>query len=264
MKAKQARDNFPALLSLFDQFEIPITWATVGHLFLNECRDGDHDWMTPVPHFSNKNWNFCQGSWFDDDPYGNLGLNKEWYATDLIEKILAGKVNHELGCHTFSHIDFSDANCPANVARDEIKACSLAAQRFDVELKSMVFPGGTWGNIETLKNNGFLIYRKTINEDLAYPYFDNFGLLVTLASLSFGKTHNWSKEFYIKRFKKYIDKAIATGTIAHFWFHPSLDRWTLDNIMPVVLEYAKTQRQKGDLWIGTMGDIAEFINENRF
>jgi hypothetical protein len=31
------RENVPTLLDLFDKYQIPATWATVGHLFLNEC-----------------------------------------------------------------------------------------------------------------------------------------------------------------------------------------------------------------------------------
>src|SRR5437773_1916634 len=35
------RENVPYILSLLDDVSIPITWATVGHLFLSSCtRDG--------------------------------------------------------------------------------------------------------------------------------------------------------------------------------------------------------------------------------
>ena len=36
-KAHQTRQNLPPLLDLFDRFNVPVTWATVGHLFLEEC-----------------------------------------------------------------------------------------------------------------------------------------------------------------------------------------------------------------------------------
>ncbi len=36
-KADQTRQNLPPLLDLFDQFNVPVTWATVGHLFLESC-----------------------------------------------------------------------------------------------------------------------------------------------------------------------------------------------------------------------------------
>jgi hypothetical protein len=54
--AKQDRENVPVLINLFEKYQIPITWATVGHLFLKECKKGEHDWMHRIPKFENKHW----------------------------------------------------------------------------------------------------------------------------------------------------------------------------------------------------------------
>src|SRR5262245_33022997 len=43
LRGKTERRNVPLLLGLLDKYSIPITWATVGHLFLESCtrsRDG--------------------------------------------------------------------------------------------------------------------------------------------------------------------------------------------------------------------------------
>ena len=56
--ANQSRQNFPFLLKMFEDYKIPITWATVGHLFLKQCKKGDHDWMHRIPYFENRNWLF--------------------------------------------------------------------------------------------------------------------------------------------------------------------------------------------------------------
>ncbi len=258
--AELARSNFPILLKLFEDYNIPITWATVGHLFLKECKNGDHDWMHCIPYFENKNWRYYSGDWYDCDPASDYKKDPHWYAPDLIKSIIGSKVNHEIGCHTFSHIDFSDKNCLPVVADDEIKACLNASKSFNLDLKSMVFPGGTFGNIPILKKYGFKIYRKNVKYDLAYPYKDEYGLIITPTSVSFGKYHNWSAKYYISRYKRYIDKAINTGTIAHFWFHPSLDRWTIDKVLPSVFGYLKEKRDTNILWIGTMREIANHIN----
>ena len=261
--ANKARNNFPFLLQKFDEYNIPITWTTVGHLFLSECKEGEHDWMRRIPYFENRNWKYSTGDWFDCDPYSNIEKDNSWYGIDLIEEILNAEVSHELGCHTFSHIDFSDKNCPYQVADDEIKACIDAATPFNIKLKSLVFPGGTWGNIKILKKYGFTIYRKNINFDLAYPYRDHYGLLVSPTSAGFGRAHDWTKEYYIKRYKKYIDKALTTGTVCHFWFHPSIDSWFLDNVFSDILLYAAEKREEGKLCVGTMGEIATYIIDNK-
>jgi peptidoglycan/xylan/chitin deacetylase (PgdA/CDA1 family) len=263
-KGQTERENFPKIIRLLEKYNIPITFSTVGHLFLDKCDKVDHNWMRRIPHFDD-HWKFTVGDWYDHDPHSNYEEAPEWYAPDLIRMIIDSKVNHEIGTHTFSHIDFSYKNCPAGVAEDEIKACKMAADPYDVTLKSMVFPGGTWGNIEVLKTHGIQIYRKNVEHDLAYPWRDEHGLLVTNSSgaLEYNPDYGWSARYFIKRLKKFIDKAIKTNTIAHLWFHPSLDPFILKNIFPAFLEYAVERREASDLWIGTMGEIAEYINKNK-
>ena len=261
--AKQARQNFPFLLKKFEDYNIPITWATVGHLFLKQCKKGDHDWMHRIPYFENRNWLFREGDWFDCDPYTSWEKAEEWYAPELIKSILNSKVKHEIGTHSFSHIDFTYKNCPREVAEDELKACINIAKEWELTLKSFVFPGGTYGNYEMLKKFGFTSFRKTLKYELAVPFVEENGLVVIPSSKGLGDNGlSWSKEYFIIRFKKYIDKAIKTKTVCHFWFHPSIDEWFLHNIFPAILKYAAEKREEGVLWIGTMGDIAEYITSN--
>jgi len=263
-KGRIERENFPKIIKVLEEYNIPATFATVGHLFLKRCKKGDHDQMARIP-YCDDHWKFKNGNWYDHDPYSNYKDAPEWYAPDLIQMIIDSNVAHEICTHTFSHIDFSYKNCPPKVADDEIFACKEAAKPYGISLESFVFPGGTWGNIEILKKHGIMIYRKNEDHDLAYPYRDKYGLLVTnnSGSLEFNLKYGWSSRYYVNRLKKYVDKAIKTSTIAHLWFHPSLDPWFLENIFPPFLEYASRLRNKGDLWIGTMRGIAEHINKNR-
>jgi peptidoglycan/xylan/chitin deacetylase (PgdA/CDA1 family) len=263
-KGKMERENFPHIIKIFEDYKIPITFATVGHLFLEKCDIGEHDWMERIPHF-NAHWKFTEGDWYKHDPYSNYIQAPEWYAPDLIQMILNSNVNHEIGCHTFSHIDFSYKNCPDGVADNEIKACIDAAKKYNTDVKSMVFPGGTWGNIEVLKKYNFTIYRKKSDFELAYPFRDEYGLLVTTSSGGFEYNINlgWSADYYVRRLKKIIQKALESNTIAHFWFHPSLEPVILKNVFPPVVNYASELRDKGLLWIGTMNGIAEHINDKK-
>ena len=262
-KARRARTNLPEIINVLNTFNVPITFSTVGHLFLEKCNKGDHDWMARIPHFDD-HWKFINGDWFDHDPYSNYKKAPEWYAPDLIQMIQNSKANHEIGTHTFSHIDFSYKNCPEEVADDELKACVIAAKHYNIKLKSLVFPGGTWGNIEALKRHGIQIYRKNVEQDLAYPWRDEHGLLVTNSSgaLEYDRNYGWTSDYFVSRLKKNIDKAIKTNTIAHLWFHPSLDPYFLKEIFPPFLRYVSKQRDNGELWVGTMSQIAEHINQN--
>jgi peptidoglycan/xylan/chitin deacetylase (PgdA/CDA1 family) len=263
-KGRLERKNFPKIIQLLENYDIPITFAVVGHLFLEKCQNGDHDWMKRIPHFDD-HWKFTRGDWYDHDPHSNYKDAPEWYAPDLIKMILNSKVEHEVGSHTFSHIDFSYRNCPPEVAVDEIKACLKAAEPYGINLESIVFPGGTRGNIEVLKKHNFTIYRKRNDFDLSYPYIDDHGVLVTTSSgsLEHDLKYGWSAEYFLKRLEKYVAKAVKTNTSVHFWFHPSLDPYFLEKIMPHFFKFAADQREKGNLWIGPMNQIAYHINKNK-
>ena len=260
--ANRTRANFPFLLKLLNDYNVPITWATVGHLLLSECKKGDHDWMEQIPYFDD-HWRFTEGDWFDCDPYTSWEKAKTWYAPDLIEKILNARSKHDIGCHTFSHIDFSYRNCPPQVARDELKACIDAAKLWNIELNSFVFPGGTYGNFEVLKEYNFVSYRRSKEYDLFFPHKDKYGLIVSPSSYGLGDNGlGWSKDYYLKRYKKYFTKAIENEVLCHIWFHPSLDEWFLKNVLSDILHYAAELREKGLLWIGTMKDMTSYIEKN--
>lgn len=257
--ARRERENIPVLLGLFEDTAIPVTWATVGHLFLESCRKGDHDWMRRIPYFDD-HWRYISGDWFDHDPCTDYHKDEAWYAPDLIELILRSPVSHEFGCHTFSHIDCSDSKCPAGVLYDEISASKEAAQKWGIDLKSFVFPGGTAGNYSVLKEHGFTIYRKKIKYNLAYPFRDDCGVFVTPSTSGLAAGYDCKSEHYINRFCKIIDRAIETNTVAHLWLHPSIDQWTMHYVLPAVLKYASDQRLKGKLWISTMGQFADYMD----
>lgn len=256
------RKNIPILIDMFENFGVPITWATVGHLLLKSCsrKSGrPHEHMKRIPYFENRVWSYLAGDWYDHDPCSDYHKAPAWYAPDLIEQILASKVPHEIGCHTFTHLDCTDERCPKDVMADEIRECVKIAKEEKIELRSMVFPGGTNGNYEVLKKYGFTNYRINAEWDLFYPEKDKNGLWRLPSSVSI-ENHGfgWGKEFYSQMYRIYIDKAIETGTVCHMWFHPSIDDFCLYEIFPLVLKYIKKKSVEGRLWVCTMGEMAAF------
>src|SRR5690606_8894522 len=241
-------------------YNIPITWATVGHLFLDSCKKGDHDWMRRINHFDD-HWLFNKGDWYDYDPCTNYKKDPEWYAPDLIELILNSKVNHEIGSHSFSHLHFKDHVCSPEAAYDDMKACIDIASKWGIELKSMVFPGGTNGNYKALSNTGIKNYRQSSKYHLSYPEHGEQNLVKLPSSFSIEDAgFNWSKEDYLSRYKRFLDKTIETGTVCHAWFHPSESPFIVKEIFPAFLKYAAELRESGLLYINTMEKISELIN----
>jgi len=141
--ALRERENIPLILELCNNYNIPITWATVGHLFLDSCNRINgvaHMEIQRLPHFENDFWRYSGEDWFENDPCSDNKDAPEWYCPDLIKMILDARVKHEIGCHTFSHIDCRDEICSHEVFDSEINACKEAAKSFGIELKSFVHP----------------------------------------------------------------------------------------------------------------------------
>lgn len=261
------RSNVPKIIGYLEEYRIPITWATVGHLFLNTCSNqegGPHPDMPRPEHFENRNWKFDEGDWYSSDPCSTVHDDPAWYAPDLIDLILNSKQRHEIGCHTFSHIDFSYKNCPSELAEAEIKKCRELAGRKGLNLLSMVFPGGTEGNFEVLKKEGFTNYRKPMPNDIDMPIIDSYGLVAIPSSYGMDKPiYNWNDKFCFKIAKSHIDIAVKHKMVCHLWFHPSMHYWYLEKIFPKILQYLAAQRNNGKIEIMTMGKLAERILSSR-
>ncbi|MDD2279768.1 MAG: polysaccharide deacetylase family protein [Bacteroidales bacterium] len=260
-KGLEERNNVPIIIGLFDKYHIPCTWATVGHLMLTECKTTDEKAHSELPrpaYFENKNWEFTSGDWYDHDPASNLKTSPAWYASDLVDMILKSPVDHEIGCHTFSHIDMTYKNCPKQLAEAEILTCNRLAGEKGIKLKSMVFPGGTLGNFEVLKENGFTNYRKPLAYDVGLPVKDKHGLWAIPSSTGLDKTpYNWSKATYIKHIKAFLKTAARKRMVVHFWFHPSMNKWYLENVFPEILSIVNQYREDGEIDILTMQQVAE-------
>lgn len=262
-KARLARKNIPGILSLSDKYNIPITWATVGHLFLDNCsRNGAlaHAHIKRLPYFESPYWKYDTGDWFDADPCSNLAQAPEWYAPDLIQSIKNAKAEHEIGCHTFSHIDCREKVCSQEVFESELNECRKLASQNGVDLKSFVFPGHTLGNIAHLKGLGFSSYRSNYINTLGHPVRRDDGLWEHKSTVEFDIRPNWSMEYHIYRYKKIIDRAIKNHTSCHFWFHPSFSNQFLNDVMPEVFKYLDKKRD--EIWITTMQEYTNWLNQN--
>lgn len=266
-KARLERRNMPELIRLCDEYSIPVTWATVGHLFLESCvRNGlPHPDLPRLPFFENDFWRYDEGDWFRNDPCSNYQDAPEWYCPDLIEMILNAKVKHELGCHTFSHIDCRDDVCPPELLRAELQECEKHAKKRGIELKSFVHPGHTIGNLPVLAKEGFTNFRTDYRNVLAYPKKHENGLweFEQTADISYRKY--WSVDYHIYRYITIIKRAIQSNTACVLWFHPSFAALIVDRILPEVFRFIHDH--KDELWVTTHGEYAAWLesaNDNMF
>lgn len=261
-EARQERENLPHLVSLFEKYHIPVTWLTVGHLFLESCTTDNtlvHSNLPRLGNFQSEYWNFNGKDWFEHDPISDYISAPEWYCPDLIRLILNSKVKHEIGCHTFSHIDCSDKICSSEVFNAEIEECIKIANEWGIGLKSFVHPAHTIGNLDSLANNGFTNFRSDYNNVLGYPKRHHNGLWEIKQTTEFRYYPNLSINDHINKYRTIINRAIKSNTVASIWFHPSINPVFLTRIFPEILLYI--QDHKDLIWVSTHGDYADFINE---
>ncbi len=260
---KKERENIPQILSVCEDFKIPITWATVGHLFLNKCDKENglaHPNLLRPDYFENNFWEYTKGDWFDADPCSNINENNNWYCPDLITLIQNQSVNHEIGCHTFSHLDCTDKNCPPEVFNSDIAACKVAASDFNIKLSSFVHPAHTIGNLDGLIENGFTTYRTDYDNILGYPNLYKNKLWEIKSTWEFVSFDDWSVKYHIKRYREILRRSIQSNTVCVLWFHPSINSRFINEIMPSVFQEFNEKRDT--VYITTASDYADYLNKN--
>ena len=264
---RREREHFPLILAKLNDLDIPITWATVGHLFLDNCKKHNglaHAELHRPHYFENIFWTYNKGDWYDLDPCTDYKTNPEFYGPDLIEMILNSKTKHEIGCHSFSHCDFTEKNSYPELIYDELNACEEAMKRFGIKPVSFVFPGNQVGSINILKDKDYKIIRHKTDElkEIGFPeVIDGMFSVHDSLSLEIDEKEFGSK-YMVWKLKKYVDKAIEKKAICHLWFHPSIDKENMLSYFFPLLDYISEKRDKGELEVLTMEQIEKRYNRN--
>ncbi len=126
----------PRLLSLFEEYEIHCTWATVGFLFFDTLEDLKRSMPRTRPQYLNPSLDPYRvidsiGPTAADDPFH--------FAPALIRAIQAAP-NQEIGTHTFSHYYCLEPGQTVDAFRADLTAAIDVAARQGIRLTSLVFP----------------------------------------------------------------------------------------------------------------------------
>lgn len=273
------------LLDLLNQYEIPATWCTLGHLFLDRCAE-QHGSKHPDIERPNHKWS--PGDWFQMDPCTDEATDPIWYGRSLIERIRACHTPQEIGCHTFSHVIFGDTGCSRETAVSELRKCVAIAAEADIELASLAFPRNSVGHLDVVREFGFRCYRgpeptwyarkrvppwvrrgahlfdvlvartpPVVDPAERLPgLWDLPGSMIFFPSQGFRRHLPMAQR--VRRMQRGLHRAERERRIFHLWFHPTNLADEMENMfagLETVLREAAERRSAGRLDIEPMSAL---------
>jgi peptidoglycan/xylan/chitin deacetylase (PgdA/CDA1 family) len=253
----RCRRNVPMILSLLKETRVPITWATVGHLFLESCERGlsgcPHPEMPRPP--KNLRW---EGDWYRHDPCSDWKTQPHWYAPDLIRQILSSDVPHEIGSHSFSHIDFSETTSTRELVDHELKACIRVMSAHKLTLRSLVYPFNNMGHhyLDLIGGLGLTAVRhRDPRVRLSYPVATHSGVYKLYESMNLRRAKYYH---YTEKAALLLEEAIRRQAAYHIWFHPSDPTEIFEKEFYEIIRLMAELCAQGTLWVVTMGDLAAY------
>lgn len=273
-----ARAGWATLLECFRAQDIPATWAVVGHLFLEDC-DGVHaDHPTPDGWFARER----------EDWANRPELRFGW---ELVDRLVSGPVDHDVGGHTFSHVVASHDAVTEDVFRAELAAAADAAAEYGLELRSFVYPRNAVDHRRVLAEFGYEAYRgghpahrtgrgrrmakvaDVVWPDrlpLVRPTVDEYGMVDVPASLFLYRSGRltrsvveraWNDPVVVQATRG-IDRAAEEDGVFHLWLHPNnlVEERDVRRIRSV-LRYLRKRADETDLRVETMRDVARRVRE---
>ncbi len=245
-RSRRARMLIPVLLELSEKYSLPITFATVAHVALAECSHR-------VPPKFRPFW--AEEDWYDRDPRSSLAMDKDYYGADLLEKIVASKMAHEIASHSFSHIDIGDSETTREAAVFEIKESYDILKKIYPGLTTFIFPNNHPAYTDILKETGYGIYRIKRNHPISK---DEQGLVQFPVGLWLSP-----QAFSSHDLTKFIDIGGKQRQIVHFWCHLyefSSERGLREFFEPL-FSHIEMSRKAGIIDALTIKDIVHSVQQ---
>lgn len=181
----------------------------------------------------------------------------------IFEQIIRSSVNHDLGVHTFSHMDLGSPVCSVEVAHADIMRCMEVLAKANRPV-SFIFPWNREGHLPLLRKLGFVTYRGDGQTRITCPSQEE-GLW------------NIRQTYFVNEksvdgvgvILKLMDFAISYGGVLHVWSHP----WNMhfdgdagkfmERVMEPIFKHAAKRRDEGLLWVCTMRELANYSEARR-
>lgn len=276
-------------LSLFEEYGIHATWATVGLLAFNAVKELQDNIPNVLPSYKDENlspYNYIKES---------INLEPQYhFAKEIISKIIQTP-NQELSTHTFSHYYCLEEGQSYKEFDEDLKtAISIFKEKFNIQVKTIILPRNMVNKnyFSVLEKNGIEAFR---GNESNWVY--NFGMptiftrafrlldsyinitghniydlksLVTPSSLlnipssrflrPVSAKNTILKKLRLKRIKKQMKVAAKKGKVFHLWWHPhnfGNDVEANLNFLKEILEYYSSLKEKYNMISLNMKEIVE-------
>jgi peptidoglycan/xylan/chitin deacetylase (PgdA/CDA1 family) len=245
------KEVIPRLLSLFAQYNIKATFATVGFLFAKNKKELQLYLPHLIPGYNNNSYNVYNnelpliGNNETDDSYH--------FGYTLLEQIKNSP--HEISSHTFSHYYCLEEGQNETAFDADIKAAKQIAAANNIALYSIVFPRNQVNEeyLPVLLENNITVYRGNptswiykprkftaeilfirlcrlldtylpISGHNTYKVIKKGGLPVNIPASRFLKPYNknlaWLEKIKLNRIMNEMTRAAKKNEAYHLWWHP--------------------------------------------
>jgi len=173
------------------------------------------------------------------------------------ETILNCGIPHEVGVHTYSHVDVS--MCGEDELVTEVERC-ISLLGLKERPRTFIFPWNREAHFEVLARLGFTAYR---GEKRGIGMPRNERGLWNIRPVCYLSENSYGAASLVKRF---IDLCVSTRSIFHLWFHPwsivvpSPSRYEVEVLEPI-FGYIDGMREEGKLDVVTMGELARNLGK---
>lgn len=286
------RAAMPRMLDAFERHGVKATFATVGLLYHTRREDLLRALPTITPSYKNAALSPYSGH------FDTIGTNEQedphHFGASLI-RLISEHPQHELACHTFSHYYCLEEGQTAEQFRADLRAAERAASLFGVKRRSLVFPRNQFNAayLAICREEGIMAYRgnetswlytarNAAQESLfrralrlldtwlplsganVHALPDGRELPVNVPASRFLRPFDHRTAFLeplkFRRITTAMDRAVATGSIFHLWWHPHNFGVHLDENMRllerILAHYARLRDRHGMESL-TMKEVAE-------
>ncbi|OON65914.1 polysaccharide deacetylase family protein [Hymenobacter sp. CRA2] len=285
------RRAIPAMLEVFQEFGLRVTWATVGLLFFDNKRDMLAHLPSVRPEYADPNLS----PYLVMDQVGeNEAQDQYHFGKSLIERIRRTP-GQEMATHTFCHYYCLERGQTAEAFRHDLQAAVTVAREQGMEMRSLVFPRNQYNpayagiceelGITSYRGNEHSWIYKERNEEQQTLYKRGARLLDAYVNLSGHNCHSladiarsfpynipasrflrpWSGRFAalerlrLRRILSGMTHAAQHGLVFHLWWHPHNFGVNVEQNIAVLRRIAEHYRHLQATYgmeSQSMGDIA--------